>query len=206
SLNNLALLYHNQGRYDEAEPLYQRSLAILEQALGPEHRHVASALNNLAGLSYDRGRYALAEPLYQRALAIYEQALGPEHPQVAVGLHNLALLYRAQGRYAEAEPLFGRALDNLARQFEQHFTYMSEKERLLFLDTVDGRFQFFFSFVFAYYEEAPELVGKMYDVVLWKKGFIAQSVAALRTQVAASGDPEALRLLDELTAKKTQLA
>ncbi len=36
SLNNLALLYHDQGRYAEAEPLYERALAIVEKALGPE--------------------------------------------------------------------------------------------------------------------------------------------------------------------------
>ena len=33
SLNNLALLYYTQGRYAEAEPLYQRALAIREMAL-----------------------------------------------------------------------------------------------------------------------------------------------------------------------------
>jgi hypothetical protein len=29
-LNNLALLYKEQARYGEAEPLYRRSLAILD--------------------------------------------------------------------------------------------------------------------------------------------------------------------------------
>ena len=38
SLNNLAALYRAQGRYGEAEPLFQRSLAITEQALGPLRR------------------------------------------------------------------------------------------------------------------------------------------------------------------------
>ena len=33
-LNNIAFLYHTQGKYAEAEPLYQRSLAIREKALG----------------------------------------------------------------------------------------------------------------------------------------------------------------------------
>ena len=37
SLNNLAGLYHAQGKYGEAEPLYKRSLAIREKILGPEH-------------------------------------------------------------------------------------------------------------------------------------------------------------------------
>ena len=34
-LNNLGSLYHDQGKYSEAEPLYKRSLAIDEKALGP---------------------------------------------------------------------------------------------------------------------------------------------------------------------------
>ena len=36
SLNNLAALYDAQGRYAEAEPLHQRSLAILEKVFGPQ--------------------------------------------------------------------------------------------------------------------------------------------------------------------------
>ena len=70
SLNNLAELYRTQGKYAEAEPLYHRSLAILEKALGPEHPDVATSLNSLAALYDTQGKYAEAEPLYQRALAI----------------------------------------------------------------------------------------------------------------------------------------
>ncbi len=67
SFNNLALLYNDQGLYAEAEPLYQRSLAIWEKALGPEHPQVATSLNNLALLYDAQGKYAEAEPLYKRS-------------------------------------------------------------------------------------------------------------------------------------------
>ena len=50
SLNNLGGLYREQGQYAEAEPLYQRALAIAEKALGPEHLEVAMSLNNLAAV------------------------------------------------------------------------------------------------------------------------------------------------------------
>ena len=80
SLYGLALLYHEQGKYAEAEPLYQRALRIREQQLGPEHPDVAYPLNDLAILYSEQGKYAEAEPLYQRALRIWEQQLGPEHP------------------------------------------------------------------------------------------------------------------------------
>lgn len=39
-----------QGKYEEAKPLYKRSLAIREKVLGPDHLEVAEGLNNLSGL------------------------------------------------------------------------------------------------------------------------------------------------------------
>ena len=74
SLNNLAGLYRNQGRYSEAEPLYQQALEIRKRLLGEEHPDVASSLNNLAGLYDNQGRYSDAEPLYQQALELHEKA------------------------------------------------------------------------------------------------------------------------------------
>ena len=101
-LNNAGYYLSDRARFSDAEPLYQRSLAICEKALGPEHPNVATSLNNLAVLYKCQGKYAEAEPLYQRALAIQEKALGPEHAHVATSLNNLAGLYYEQGKYAEA--------------------------------------------------------------------------------------------------------
>ena len=101
---------HQAGRYAEAEPLYKRTLAIREKALGPDHPDVGTSLNYLGLLYNNQGRYAEAEPLYKRSLSIRDKALGPGHSEVGTSLNNLAELYLAQGRYAEAEPLFKRSL------------------------------------------------------------------------------------------------
>jgi tetratricopeptide (TPR) repeat protein len=70
-------MYQNQRRYADAEPLYKRSLAILERALGPDHPDIATSLNNLAAMYGAQGREADAEPLYKRALAIREKTTAP---------------------------------------------------------------------------------------------------------------------------------
>ena len=111
SLNNLANLYLNQGKYEEALPLYLRALEIWENVLGKEHPNVATSLNNLAILYYSQGKYEEALPLYLRALEIFEKVLGKEHPDVAQSLNNLAYLYNSQGKYEEALPLYLRALE-----------------------------------------------------------------------------------------------
>ena len=133
-LNNLAGLYYVQGNYAEAEPLWKRSLAIWEKALGPEHPHVATSLNNLGDLYRAQGNYAEAEPLYERSLAVWEKAFGPEHPNVATSLNNLGELYDAHGNYTEAEPLYRRSLAIREKAFiadwsdEEVFQYITEHE------------------------------------------------------------------------------
>ena len=109
ALNGAGFYLHHQAAYAEAEPLYERALAIWEKALGPDHPDVALSLNNLAGLYRAQGAYERAGPLYERALAIREKALGPDHPSVATSLNNLAALYYAQGAYERAGPLYERA-------------------------------------------------------------------------------------------------
>ncbi|HYA97151.1 MAG TPA: CHAT domain-containing tetratricopeptide repeat protein, partial [Methylomirabilota bacterium] len=203
-LNNLAALYQAQGKYAEAGTLLQRSLAILQSALGPEHPNVASTISNLAAAYRAQGKYAEAEPLYKRALAIDEKALGTGHPYTGTVLNHLAGLYYAWGKPDEAENFFERGRQNLAAQFERHFAYMSEKERLEFRDAVARFFPAYFSFCLAYRERVPRLTAGMYNTLLWEKGFIAASMAAMWTKIAAAGDPEAVLLLRELAAKRTE--
>ena len=116
SLNNLALLYHFQGKYAEAEPLYERALAIDEKTLGPGNPDLATDLINMA-LNYDaQGRYGEAEPFYERALAVYVKALGPTaaadlgQSPALMDAYNRSNELSAEGRYKEAIPFAKKAL------------------------------------------------------------------------------------------------
>ena len=109
TLDNLAQLYQDQGRYKEAEPLYQRSLVMKEKVLPPDHPEIANTLGNLALLYYHQGRYEEAEPLCQHALAIYEKALPPDHSYTSITLKNYARLLREMNRPLEAQTLEQRA-------------------------------------------------------------------------------------------------
>jgi tetratricopeptide (TPR) repeat protein len=108
-LVNLGLFYQDQGQYEQAEPLYQRVLAIREKVLGPEHLDTARSLDNLAILYHNQLQYAKAEPLYQRALTIYEKVLGAEHPDTARTLDNLGLLPQGQGGLEGADAGYRQA-------------------------------------------------------------------------------------------------
>lgn len=108
------------NRYDEAEPLMRRALAIDEQSFGSDHPKVATRLNNLAELLRATSRVDEVEPLMRRALAINERSFGPDHPKVATILINLGTLLMDTSRLAEAEPLLRRALSIDEASFGQN--------------------------------------------------------------------------------------
>jgi tetratricopeptide (TPR) repeat protein/DNA-binding XRE family transcriptional regulator len=99
-----------RGRYAEAEPLYQRSLHLREQALGAEHPEIATTLNTLGALYREQGKFAEAESLCQHLLRIWEQQAEPDHAQVVESLNTLAVICTSRGQFAEAEPLYLREL------------------------------------------------------------------------------------------------
>jgi tetratricopeptide (TPR) repeat protein len=141
SLNQLAELYRKQGKYKEAEPLYRRSLFIVEKQLGEDHPDVAVRLNNLAVLYQNQGKYNEAEPLYLRSLSIVEKQLGEEHPDVATSLNNLAFLYHNQGKYNEAESLYLRSLSIREKQLgENHPDVATSLNNLAELYSNQGKY------------------------------------------------------------------
>ena len=128
-LNNLALLYKNQGRLSEAEPLYLRSLASVETTLGPEHLDVATSLNNLAGLYFVQGRHQEAEALCRRSAAILKAKPGDEHPEMSTALSNLGTLLVDLGRYEDGEQLLRRSLELRERQLGPHHLSVATKSQ-----------------------------------------------------------------------------
>ena len=139
-VNNLAGLYYDQGRYDEAEPLYKRALEAQIRVLGEAHADTLTSINGLAVLYKAQGRGAQAERLLKRAQEASERTLGKEHPNTLIGINNLALLYHALGRYAQAEALSKRVLEVRERVLgKEHPLTLASVNNLAGLYSSQGR-------------------------------------------------------------------
>jgi tetratricopeptide (TPR) repeat protein len=115
ALNTLATVYVAQQKYDEAEGLYRRALAIREKVLGKDHLDVAHTLTNLSLVYSLQRKFGEAEGVLRRALAIQEKAPGENDVTVAMTLGLLASACLGQGKTQEADALHERGrsiLDN----------------------------------------------------------------------------------------------
>lgn len=98
------------GRPVEAVQHLERTLALQEKELGPEHVELAHTLNILAVVQLGQTRFAEARKTSERALALREKLLGPEHPAVAASLHVLGSIVRQMEELPTALVLTQRAL------------------------------------------------------------------------------------------------
>ena len=117
-LNSLASLHKSQGELELAVGLYERSLAIREAQLGPEHPTIAASLNNIANTRSALGQGEEAVALLERACSLSERALGSEHPFSVTLLSNLASAQSSRGALDAAQAAGERALQASERSFE----------------------------------------------------------------------------------------
>jgi len=60
-MNNLAEFFSSQGKYDQAEQLYQRALKIWEKVMDTEHPHTLKSIEGLVDLYTKTGELEKAK-------------------------------------------------------------------------------------------------------------------------------------------------
>ena len=110
-LSNLGWALKKQGRYNEAETILRRALAIDEQTQPVDKRALAVRYNQLERCLSLQGRFAEAEPYAEKAMSLAIKAYGAEDPRSIVCVGNLGSLLCKQGKLDEAEPILCKALE-----------------------------------------------------------------------------------------------
>jgi tetratricopeptide (TPR) repeat protein len=161
----LAQVYRDLEKFDDAKGACRRVLVITTKLLGADHWRVTDASLALADVArwqalssvqwtelatadrlhvqaFDHskaGRYAEAIKLAQRALGIRRTILGEQHPDCALSLNSLAWLYQEIRDYARAEPLYEQALKIRKQALgEQHPYYALSLNNLAWLYQARG--------------------------------------------------------------------
>jgi tetratricopeptide (TPR) repeat protein len=118
-MNNLAVLYRKQKKFDQAEALYIKAQEVARR-LGNEKYATAVVMPNLASLYINQGKLTEAEPLLVKALDLRSRVEGAESPGLLIPMYNLASLYAKQGQLSKAEQVFIKALEIHRKQMAQN--------------------------------------------------------------------------------------
>lgn len=115
--NERANLYHDLGRYAEADVAYRQSIRAYRAIQGEDSADAAVPLNNLASLLEARGDFLAALALFEESLAIRRERFGPDHLATVRAHNNRARVLLALGRLeesrAEVELAYAKRLQQL---------------------------------------------------------------------------------------------
>jgi serine/threonine protein kinase/uncharacterized protein HemY len=102
-LANLGMLKRRLGDLDEAETLFDQSLALHRRVHGQDHPDIAGLMQPQGLLLAERGKIAQAEPVLQHARAALVRAFGADHPQSIGAASALGVLDIERQRYTDAQ-------------------------------------------------------------------------------------------------------
>ena len=131
ALDALGRIYRDAADYDQAEPLYSRSIEIREAAMGRDSSDLLAALDSMAYVYFGQKKLPQAEATYKRLLALWIASAGPDHPMVALTHDKLAEFYAFQQRYPEAEAESSQAL---TLRTAQHLASLQQTGRILLME------------------------------------------------------------------------
>jgi pentatricopeptide repeat protein len=80
SINNLAVTYGKQGRWDEAESLFVQVIETRKTKLGVDHPDTLTSMNNLAFAWKRLGRDKETLKLMEECVILRTRILGTNHP------------------------------------------------------------------------------------------------------------------------------
>ncbi|KAL9114581.1 MAG: hypothetical protein Q9187_007434, partial [Circinaria calcarea] len=105
-----AAILDSQGKYEEAEAIFRRTVILKQKILGMEDPATLATMTNLTSPLNKQGKYKEAEVITRQTLALREKNLGMEHPDTLISMNNLAATLDYQGKYEEAEAMNRRTL------------------------------------------------------------------------------------------------
>ncbi|CAN5463565.1 hypothetical protein BH11CYA1_BH11CYA1_00890 [soil metagenome] len=108
TLTNLANLYAEMKRLDEAKTLYLEALEIDKKAFGPDHTETAQDLFNIAAMYYQHNYNKPAIEYFKQALVVYNKL--DDAPGRIKTYHYLGLCFAEENLHAEAIEAYKNAL------------------------------------------------------------------------------------------------
>lgn len=109
-LDDFGEIRFNQGRFDEAKPLFEQAFAVAEKEYGPDHPAVAESAQNLAVHAFRTGDMQTAVRHIQRVVAILERDDGGDPLALPSALANLAVTQATLNDSRAASDTIDRAL------------------------------------------------------------------------------------------------
>lgn len=132
TITNIALMYKNLGRMEDAVESYEFALQVYKESVGELHASFATTLHNLGSVYRTLSLSATgmervnalhrAMECFEESLKIRKNILEPGHPDIALSMCNLGIIYWHNKQAEKAFQVLTEAKDMLERKVGSNST------------------------------------------------------------------------------------
>jgi len=123
SLIDLAYLYKDIGRLDDAERMCSLGIRLQEKVYYKDHPYIAYTLRILSDIYQGQGRYTEAQLTLDRAMVVMLKSHPADEPVMAPFMVDNARLLAAQGNFTESEVYYQKALNLINNSYGPDHLY-----------------------------------------------------------------------------------
>jgi CHAT domain-containing protein len=199
----LAELYHQQGKYNEALAILQKSADWLAK-MSPQS---ATGYNlSIALVLKDMGDYKRAEKLMLDHLASAAKTYGRRHPIYGMTALQLAFVYMAAGDLANAERTLDEALSISEKELQLVLKTGNDNDHAIYFQRNGYLLDSAINFNVRFSPKSAGVTRLALTTLLRRKGRLLDASAAALSTIRAKLSLEDKRLLDQLADARAKLA
>jgi tetratricopeptide (TPR) repeat protein len=203
---NMGTLFQVQEKYEDcATYLNKAAEAFTKNPLeeGPDNINI---LCNLAMILRSLDKFKEAEEYANKAVELSKKFNVKD-------VDLLEQLYIAKAQVAgdldkvnEAMNYFNKFLELKYGQIEQNFSYMTESEKLFFLEQFELTIRNFYTTILNNIEKYPELIKALLDFRIKTKAFLLNNLSKIKQHVKELNDPLLNQKFEDLKMKRESVA
>lgn len=208
-VNNLAVLYMQNKNYPKAEKLYEETINISKIE---KNREYYNSLNNLANLYMEQKKYEPAKKLLIECEKELKKIVGVLHNSYIRCIKSLGETYFYLGDYTNAKKyLMDMSIFKL-KEMSDNFGFLSESQKLTYLEENRKYFETFSSFAFSYsyinknQNDKQAVLNTLYSLFTAQKGIVFNSNKKIVQEIMSSGNADMINKYNNWKEQKEQLA
>jgi len=217
SMSGLATVYYDMSKIaqneeekksllSQSESIYADVLSIYESSLGITSLSYISTLSSIATVFQQQHDFVKTEEYLTKAIELLQSTGNDKTNEAFIPFSNLAALYYEEGKTEKCDKAFTdcNALFNIL--LENNFRFLSEREKLLYIESVRYNIEVYKSFLLKRYESNPEAGCNFYNLELRTKGMVLNSGIEIRKSIVNMGDSLLLATYDQWLTLRSELA
>lgn len=170
TLNNLATVYINSGKFSKSINTSKNSISLLERSSNYNPVHLANAYFNLAIASESLNDVNGADSFYKTSIALIKDIYGENHPNCSEFIIRYSNFLEKRGEIELAFKLLNSALYNISYFVHNNISWMTQQQQEKFWKKYQFHFSSISNFTNRNYQLIPEVTTLNYNSLLVAKG------------------------------------